>query len=179
MKKSLSFWQILGFVFTGIAGVILHFLLNWTNRNIVVASFSAVNESAWEHMKILFFPMFVFALIENRYIGKEYKNFWCAKLIGIVVGVVLIPALYYTINGIFGSTPDFINIAIFYVAAAISYILESRLMKNELISCDSKKTAIVILVLIALLFAFFTFMTPQIPLFEDPITNTYGYYRIK
>lgn len=179
MKKSLSFWQILGFVFTGIAGVILHFLLEWTNQSIVVAPFSAVNESTWEHMKILFFPMLLFALIESRYIGKAYKSFWCAKLIGIVVGIVLIPVLYYTINGIFGSTPDFINIAIFYVAAAISYVLESRLMKNELVNCDSPKTAIVILMLIALLFAFFTFMTPQIPLFEDPITNTYGYYRIK
>lgn len=179
MKKSLSFWQILGFIFTGIAGVILHFLLNWTNRNIVVASFSAVNESAWEHMKILFFPMFVFAFFESRYIGKEYKNFWCAKLIGIVVGVVLIPVLYYTINGIFGSAPDFVNILMFYVAAAISYVLESKLMKNELISCDSPKTAVVVLVLIAVLFALLTFMPLQIPLFEDPITNTYGYYRIK
>lgn len=75
MKKSLKFWQIGGFVFTAIAGVLLHFLYDWTNQSIIVASFSAVNESIWEHMKLLFFPMFVFALIEYKFIGKNYENF--------------------------------------------------------------------------------------------------------
>ena len=111
MKKSVFIWQILGFIFTGVAGVVLHFLFDWTNQSIIVALFSAVNESIWEHMKLLFFPMFVFAIIESRYIGNDYKSFWCVKLIGIVLGVALIPILYYTINGIFGSTPDFVNIA--------------------------------------------------------------------
>lgn len=114
MKKLLSTWQIAGFIFTGIAGVLLHFLFDWTNQSIITAPFSAVNESIFEHMKLLFFPMFVFAFIENYYIGKGYKNFWCVKLIGILLGVVLIPVLYYAINGIFGMTPDWVNIAIFF-----------------------------------------------------------------
>ena len=178
MKKSVFIWQILGFIFTGVAGVVLHFLFDWTNQSIIVALFSAVNESIWEHMKLLFFPMFVFAIIESRYIGNDYKSFWCVKLIGIVLGVALIPILYYTINGIFGSTPDFVNIAIFYVASAISYITETWLMKKDTINCESPKIAIGILVLISAVFAVLTFTPPKIPLFEDPITNTYGYYQI-
>ncbi|MBQ8636700.1 MAG: hypothetical protein IJ423_01740 [Clostridia bacterium] len=178
MKKSLSFWQIFGFIFTGVAGVVLHFLFDWTNQNIVVAPFCAVNESTWEHMKILFIPMFVFAIIENLYIGKRYKSFWCVKLIGIVFGILLIPVLFYTINGIFGPTPDFVNIATFYVAAAVSYLGEAWLMKKDVVNCKYPEKAIAILVIIAVLFAIFTFVTPQIPLFEDPITNTYGYFQI-
>ncbi len=175
MKKSLLFWQIAGFVFTGIAGVILHFLFDWTGQNIVVAPFSAVNESIWEHMKLLFFPMFVFALAESQYIGKWYDNFWCVKLIGIVLGVVLIPMLYYTINGMLGKTPDWVNIAIFFVAAAISYLTETWLFKRGSINCKSPETVLIILCLIALAFMILTFATPHIPLFEDPVTNTYGY----
>lgn len=178
MKKSLSAWQIIGFIFTGIAGVILHFLFDWTNQSIIAAPFSAVNESIWEHIKLLFFPMLVFALVENRFIVKDYKSFLCVKLIGIVLGIVLIPVLYYTINGIFGSTPEWINIAIFYIAAAITYFTETWLIKQNMVDCKSPRTSLLILVLIALLFAVLTFIPPHISLFKDPITNTYGYWQV-
>ena len=176
MKKTLFVWQLFGFVFTGVLGVVLHFLFDWTNQSIIVAPLSAVNESIWEHMKILFFPMFIFAIIENGYIGKNYKNFWCVKLIGLVTGVLLIPVLYYTINGIFGKTPDFVNIAIFYVVSAISYIMETCLMKKNVVNCETPQKAIKMLIIIAVIFAVLTFVPPEIPLFADPITNTYGYY---
>lgn len=177
MKKSLLFWQTIGLIFTGVTGVILHFLFGWSNQSAVVAPFSAVNESIWEHIKILFFPMLVFALIENLYIGKFYKNFWCVKLTGIVLGILLIPALYYTLNGAFGVTPDFVNIVIFYVTAAICFIAEIFLLKKSVINCNSPEKARVVLALIALVFVVFTFLPPKIPLFKDPVTNTYGYYK--
>lgn len=175
MKKPLSDWQFNGFVFTAVAGVLLHFLYDWTGQSIAVAPFSAVNESIWEHMKLLFFPMLVFAIIENRYIGKDYKSFWCVKLIGIVIGIVLIPVLYYTINGVFGTTPDWVNIVIFFVTAAISYLVETRLLKEDNIACKHSGVAFAVLSLVALAFIVFTFATPRIPLFEDPVTGTYGY----
>lgn len=175
MKNKLFVWQAAGFIFTGIAGVLLHFLFEWTGENIIVALFSAVNESIWEHMKLLFFPMFVFALLQNRYIGSKYMNFWCVKLIGIVMGVVLIPVLYYTINGILGMTPDWVNIAIFFVAAAVSYLAEVWLFEQDIVSCKSSGITLFILFLMALMFMVLTFVPPHIPLFEDPITKTYGY----
>ncbi len=174
MKRTLSFWQTAGFIFTGVLGVLLHFLYDWTGENVIVGTFSAVNESIFEHMKLLFFPMFLFAIIENRFIGKEYENFWCTKLAGIVLGVVLIPVLYYTISGVFGTIPDWVNIAIFFVSVAVSYIAETKLLKKDNISCESSKTAFLLLILIALVFIALTFAPPQIPLFEDPITKTYG-----
>ena len=177
MKKSLLFWQILGFIFTGLVGVALHFLFGWTNQSAVVAPFSAVNESIWEHMKILFFPMLVFAVIENLYIGKFYKSFWCVKLIGIVLSVLLIPVLYYTVNGAFGKTADFVNIVIFYVTAAICFIAETFLLNKTAINCKSPKKAQIVLGLITVAFVVFTFLPPKIPLFKDPVTNTYGYYQ--
>ena len=175
MKKSLLRWQIVGFVFASIAGVLLHFAFDLTDKNAFFALFSAVNESIWEHLKLLFFPMFVFALIESRYIGGENKSFWCVKLIGIMSGMALTVVLYYTINGVFGKTPDWINIAIFFIATAFSYILENRLLIKNSIECKSPMVPLTILMLIGVVFAVLTFITPQIPLFEDPITKTYGY----
>lgn len=175
MKKSLKAWQIGGFIFTVVAGVILHFLFDWTNKSVIVAPFSAVNESIWEHMKLVFFPMLVFAFVESRYIGKDYESFWCAKLIGIVLGTALIPVLYYTINGVFGPTPDWVNIAIFVVSAAVSYFAENLILKKGNLNCKSPKSAIAVLIGFAILFVVLTFAAPQIPIFQDPITGTYGY----
>ena len=166
MKRLLNIWQILGFAFTAIMGVLLHFLYEWTGGSNFVAPFSAVNESIWEHMKLLFFPMFIFACIEKWYIGKDYKNFWCVKLLGIMLGIILIPVLYYTLNGIFGKIPDWINIAIFFVTAAISYFVETKLLNKHLINCKYSTTALLIMWIIAFLFGLFTFTTPQIPLFK-------------
>lgn len=177
MKKSLYIGQLAGFVFTCIMGVLLHFLFDWTGQSRIVAPFSAVNESIWEHTKLIFFPMFIFALAEKCYISKEYTNFWCVKLKGIVLGVILIPALYYTISGIFGTIPDWVNIAIFFVTVALVYWVETRLLKQSHINCQSPKIAVMVLWLIAVAFAVLTFVPPHIPLFEDPITKTYGYIR--
>ncbi|MBR6729608.1 MAG: hypothetical protein IKL80_05545, partial [Clostridia bacterium] len=73
MKHSLFKSQLIGLIFTGIAGVLLHFLFDWTGGSLPAAPFSAVNESIWEHMKLLFFPMFAFALLESWILGKEYR----------------------------------------------------------------------------------------------------------
>ena len=177
MYTKLSRWQIGGFIFTCIAGVLLHFLFDWSGGSVLVALFSAVNESIWEHMKLLFFPMFAFALLESRYIGTIYGNFFCVKLIGILVGTALIPILYYTLNGMLGSLPDWVNIAIFFVCAFISYYIENQLFTNNTIRCSSPQAAIWILVTIAVIFGIATFFTPKIPLFKDPVTDTYGYQK--
>ncbi len=174
MKKSLKLWQIGGFVFTGIAGVLLHFLYDWTDNSIIVAPFSAVNESIWEHMKLLFFPMFIFALIECKFIGKKYGNFWCAKLAGTITGLLLIPIIYYTYTGVLGINADWFNIVIFFIAAGVAYYLENLLMRNKLGFCKSSCVAFVILCFIAVLFVVMTFIQPKIPLFQDMTTGNYG-----
>ncbi len=174
MKKSLLFWQIIGFIFTGIIGTLLHFLYNWSNQNFLIALFSAINESIWEHMKLLFFSMFLFAIIESHFFDKSYKNFWCSKLMGILVGILLIPIFYYTYTGIFGVSIDWINITIFFLCSAITYLLETQLLKQHTICNISPQTALIILCFLAFIFVICTFMPPHIPLFKDPVTKSYG-----
>ena len=176
MKRVLSHWQFAGFVFTGIAGVILHFLYDWTGGSAFVAPFSAVNESIWEHMKILFFPLFIFAFIENYCIGKDYNNFWCVKLLGTCVAIAAVPILYYTLNGAFGPMPDWVNVAIYYISAALCYILEVWLFNKNKMPCNAPK-ARVLLWVIAFVFVFFTFFPPIFPLFKDPVSGMYGIAR--
>ena len=173
MKISLKIWQIAGLIFTSLAGTLLHFAYDWSNQSPLWATFSGVNESTWEHMKLLFFPMFVFALMQSRYLAKEYENFWCVKLVGTLVGLVLIPVLFYTYKGIVGISADWFNIAIFYLAALAGYLTEGFFMKKG-IPCLSSTVALVVLCLIGVVFVLFTYLPPEIPLFQDPITGGYG-----
>ena len=135
-----------------------------------VAPFSAVNESTFEHMKLLFWPTFLFALIE-RVKFKDIKEFWCIKLRGIALGLVLIPVLFYSYNGIIGKSPDFINISIFFISAAVVYIYETRLFKSENFTCKNPKLSLLILCVIGVLFILFTFKTPTLEIFKDPLTE--------
>ncbi len=174
MRKSLYLWQFFGFFIVAILGTILHFLYDWTGGNTLVGLFSAINESIWEHMKLLFFPSVIFAVIESIYLGNYFENFWCAKLFGILVGLVAIPILYYTYTGVFGASADWFNILIFFISAALTFYLETKIISGGFICPLSPIVSKIILALISLIFIIFTFRPPQIPLFEDPVTNTFG-----
>ena len=91
-----------------------------------------------------------------------------------MTGLVLIPVLFYTYNGVLGKSPDWVNIAIFFVSAAVAFVLETRLFKKDTLRCRSPRLAFALICLIGMLFVVFTFATPQIPLFQDPINGTYG-----
>ena len=173
MKRSIGLWQLMGFAVASLGGTLLHFLYDWLGNATWVAPFSGVNESTWEHMKLLFWPMFIFAIVQ-RFFFRERRDFWCVKLRGTLLGLILIPVLFYTYNGVVGKSYDWINIAIFFISAAIAYIYESKLFKAEKLRCTMPKLSFLMLLAIALCFVIFTFATPQIGLFKDPLTGAYG-----
>ena len=170
---SINLWQLMGFAITSLGGTLLHFLYDWLGEPVWIAPFSGVNESTWEHMKLLFWPMFIFAIVQSRYM-RNTECFWCIKLRGILLGLSLIPIIFYTYNGVFGKSPDWINIVIFFVSAAIAYIYETRLFNSNKKYIISHRLSLGILCFIALLFVIFTFQTPDISIFKDPITESYG-----
>ena len=166
-------WQLLGFAVTSFGGTLLHFLYDWLLEAAWIAPFSGVNESTWEHMKLFFWPTFLFAIVQSFFF-RERREFWCVKLRGILLGLVLIPVLFYTYNGVIGQSPDWINIVIFFLSAAAAYLYETKLFRSEKPPCRRPTGALAALCVIAVLFIVFTFATPEIALFKDPLTGSYG-----
>lgn len=171
MKHS-SFWQAAGFAVSTLVGTILHFLYDWTGGNAIAAVFSGINESTWEHMKLLFWPLFLFAFFQYFFYREE--NYWYVKLAATVLGLTLIPVLFYTYNGCFGHSPDWVNIAIFYIAAAVAFGFEWWAFRKNLLQYKHPRLALGALIGIGILFVVFTFDTPRIPLFQDPVTGGFG-----
>ena len=173
MKRTVWLWQLIGFALTVLLGTLLHFFYEWLGEAAWIAPFSGVNESTWEHMKLLFWPLLLFALLQSFFF-RSRGSFFSIKLRGILLGLGLIPLLYYTYNGVIGKSPDFVNIAIFFVAAGAAFFYEARLFYREATPRPRPRLAAALLCLIALLFAVFTFYPPSIELFRDPITGKFG-----
>ena len=173
MKQRSVLWQAARFALVTFGGTILHFLYDWTGGSILVSPFSGVNESTWEHMKLLFWPLFLFALVQ-RFFFMGQESYWCVKLAEIMLGLVLVPVLFHTYNGAFGISPDWINIAIFYITALLVFLFEWWVFKNDWLQCKYSRLAFAAICLIGVLFVVFTFSPSQIPLFRDPLSGNYG-----
>ena len=173
MKRNISLWQFVGFSLTSLLGTILHFLYEWAGKSPLAALVSGVNESTWEHMKLLYFPLFAFAVVQSFFF-KENSNFWCIKLRGILTGLILIPLIFYLYNGVIGKSPDWLNISIFFISAATVFICETRLLKRRDVQCKNPRAAFLVICLIGLSFILFTFATPRLGIFLDPVTGGYG-----
>lgn len=173
MKRSVWLWELSGFAIATLGGTLLHFLYDWSGEAKWIAPFSGVNESTWEHMKLLFWPMLIYTIVQSFFF-RDYEGFPCVKLRGIFIGLGLIPILFYTYNGVIGKSPDWINIAIFFISAAVAYIYESYALNRNDTTCLYPNISLVILCVISLLFVIFTFNTPKIEIFRDPLTNSYG-----
>lgn len=175
-KNFILKFQIFSIIFTWILGTLLHFTYEWSGNNLLLAAISAINESTWEHLKLLFFPMLITTVIGYFYIGKNnISNFLCAKTIGIITSISFIVIFFYTYTGILGTNFAILDIGSFFVAVVLGEYVSKKIMTSDF-KCN-KALSIITLIILLLCFIIFTYFPPKIGLFKDPITNSYGITR--
>ena len=174
MRKHLFFWELAGFVFTGAAGTLLHFAYEWSCGSVLVAAFSAVNESTWEHMKLLFFPALVFSVVQVWALGRTYPDLLEVRAISVLAGLALIPTLFYTYTGVLGFHVMWADIAVFFLAALGMCALEFRLLGRRRAALWRQVAGLLLLWVLAFLFVYWTFRPPHLGLWRDPVTGGYG-----
>src|SRR5665647_1325818 len=94
-RKRILKWEMWGILFIFLIGATFHFIFELSGKNTIVGLFGAVNESVWEHIKIGFWPAFIWAIIEFFIWGRKIKNFLIAKGVSFVLIGVLITGIYY------------------------------------------------------------------------------------
>ena len=163
---------VLSTIFELILGTILHFTFNWSKNNVLVGLFGAINESTWEHLKLIFFPMLIILIIGYFIFKESFPNYICSKTIGIITALLFTVVFFYTYTGIIGTNYAILNILSFVFAVIIGeYLTYILTLKN--FSCN-RYFYTIILILLFFSFLIFTFNPPKINLFKDPITNKYG-----
>lgn len=171
-ESSVLKFEIISTIFIMILGTLLHFTFAWSNNNPLVGIFSAVNESTWEHLKLLFFPMLISTIIGFYYNVRVIPNYLCAKVLGIIFAMSFVVISFYTYVGIIGTNFAALDIGIFFIAVALGQHVAYQKMQST--SFCGNVIPIIILLVLCLCFLIFTFFSPNIPLFEDPIIGLFG-----
>ena len=169
MRKKLFHYMLSGILFTSILGTLSHFLYEWSGGNLYVGFFAPVNESVWEHMKLLFFPMLLYFTFEKLMSVHYPVSRYCCNAIAVLTGSFLIPVLFYTYTGILGRHLAPLDIAIFYISVFLAFLLRFRLsVSGKKISKTHCLWLTALTLLIFLCFLIFTYRPPDIGLFRIP-----------
>lgn len=157
---------ILRYLFVVLLGVLLHFAYELSGENPIVGLFALVNESVWEHLKLLFFPMLVLTLWDLFTTQRNNLCFLPARTIGILTGFIFIVVVFYTITGILGFNIAWVNILIYLLGVAVAFWVEEKTCHK----CNtiSVKLAILILLVLTLLFFVFSIIPPALGIFIPP-----------
>jgi hypothetical protein len=179
MRRKLILWEIAGFFFIGLIGAALHFtfeLSDFSNR--VVAFFSAVNESTWEHLKMVFWPGFIFMLIEYTYVRGSVNNYFIAKTVGLFVMPLVIAIGWYAYTPFTGKSIFPLDLALFYLAVAVGQIISYKILTAPKMKPEIHSAAVAGFAVLLVVFSLFTFYPPRIFLFEHMDLLDTGQYGI-
>lgn len=166
--RKLKYYTVIGIFFVVTAGCLAHFMYDWSGQNPVVGMVTPVNESVWEHMKLLFFPMLVYSgLMVIRF--KSQCTHIASKLcLGILTGTVLIPVLFYAYTFLLGRNILFIDIVIF----VISVIAACGISYQRILTCKPEPYRVLLYVftgILAICFIVFTYHPPVLQLFKTSL----------
>ena len=165
MKSKQGLW---GFLFVGLLGVLFHFAYDFFGQNWVAGVFFPINESIWEHLKLLYYPVILWWGIEWFW-GQKTPCFFPVRMKALALAVGAIPVLYYTYSGIVGQRFAVADIGIFFVAAALYFWLTARFSAREKRACEGAVLgALTALLILFFAFTAFTFFPPDLGIFCSP-----------
>ena len=165
--NKLNRYIITGIIFVIIAGTLSHFVYEWSGKSFILGFFFPVSESAWEHMKLCFFPMLIYSLYMKKRLKNEYPCIASASYLETLLGAFLIPVIFYTYSGILGSSFLPLDIATFIVSVILAFWAVYRLTLSCRINSYSFLLGLLICIM-AICFFLFTYLPPDINLFRDP-----------
>ncbi len=166
IEKNILNYSIIGYIIIAIVGTLLHYLYDWTGENLIVGFFSAVSESIWEHMKLLFFPAVAYGFYFTTILSKQYPCIEPAYFLSVIISTFSIPVLFYVYTGILGKSYAFFDILIFFIAILILFFLTYGLSRNRKLCKYLMLIRRLILVLIVA-FMVFSYLTPKFGIFVE------------
>lgn len=171
MLKEKAFWSsIIGFFAVSLLGTANHFVYGLSGNNTIVGLFTPVNESVWEHLKLLFFPFMLYTIGEWLVYGKNIKGFLFSRCTGVICSLILIPTAFYVYTAVIGKNFAPLDILIFFIAVFVSFgISLKRINKESDASVFRSISAVVLFAGITALFIGLTFFPPDTALFRNPM----------
>ncbi len=168
-------WEVAGLFFVLVWGNLFHFVFDWSGENELVGAIAAVNESVWEHMKLMIVPWVLWSAVEALALRRNRICVLAPRAVALLMGVLFIPVAYYSYVGISGANVAILNIIIFQLAVLLAFFLSWRVLdKGRLQGTVWTVLGGAVLLAMLALTVYWTYFQPQIPLFVDPLTGKTG-----
>lgn len=164
-KKVLTFC-IIGGVFTLVLGTLGHFVYEWSGCAVWTAWLFPVNESVWEHLKLLILPIVIYFAV-GVYFLRGANNYISALFFCIVVSTGFVVGGFYLYTSIMMRSVLIIDMILFCTSIILGYVTAYFLLTAEkfpLLTMISLMGLIIVLVC----FFTFTFSPPHTFLFRTP-----------
>ena len=147
------------------AGAALHFLYGLSGAAFVIGLFAPVNESVWEHLKLVLWPATLWwaagYLVGGRRRAVDAPAWFAAALGALLTMLCAIPLLFYFYTGAFGVEALGADIALFYHRGSnVSWVVP-----------------VLAQIALLVLFVLLTLSPPDLPLFCDPVTGVRGIFQ--
>lgn len=153
---------------------ISHFMYQWFPNSIFSILFP-VNESIWEHMKLLATPVLIFSVIEYiiyRRKNISFNNFWLSYAISIILGIIIYLIIYLPIDYIFGHSL-IVSVIILFITFIIMQVISYYIMNYREINY-SNIIGLGIIIILYIVFGYLTYNPIEIDLFYDTEKKIYG-----
>lgn len=168
-------WEVAGLFFTLIWGNLFHFVFDWSGQNAIVGAIAAVNESVWEHIKLLIVPWVLWSVVEAVALRRSRGSVLAPRAAALVAGALFIPVAYYSYVGISGSSVSIVNIIIFQLAVLLAFFVSWRMQdKGKLRGKGWAILGAAVLLALLALAVVWTYYPPQLPVFADPQSGQRG-----
>ena len=160
-------YTLLGILVLFAVGSLFHFLYSLTGECFIIGLFVPINESIFEHTKMVVLPVFIWWFIFYLFRKKDlFVNAWfTSALIAMISAIIAIPMLFYFYSRAFGIESLIIDFLILLASLAIGQILGLHYYRHG--KGIEYHFAIFLMIVIIILFAFFTINPPAFPIFNS------------
>ena len=157
----------------GVVGVFLlcfplHFLYD-NISNFLTSIISPVNESIWEHMKLIYTSYLLWGIVEYFLIrkNKDINNFVIQLFLVPIFGICIYLSIYLPLFNLFGENL-IISILLLFIVIVIEEVISYFLLKGEEIK-NQRLIGIIGIIMVYIIFAYLTYFPLDNYLFWDNI----------
>ncbi len=154
-----------------IVASLAHFLYDITDHNFLIGLFSPINESIWEHLKLMFFPNLIWWLIIYVWKKEPWHLNGQAWLIASALCMMIAPLsvflLYYGYTGAFGVHIVWLDISLVAVGYLLAFMVAFHCYPSIKPTWLKRFLAAAGIGLLLAAFVSFTMDAPSFPLFQS------------
>ena len=164
---------IINIVLTFAMGFLVHNIYNWLPN--VVTSIFPVNESLFEHLKLIFISPIISSTILYFYYKKmdyHINNYLFGLIVSTIFNIIIFYLIYLPLYYSVGQSM-LMTLSIYFITICLSnylYYFIIQMNNNQKLN----RISLLMIFIIWAILTYFTYHPLKIDFFRDPKTNTYG-----